>query len=340
MKLQFLTNIYKKLRMPVWWHHLVPPILSIIYVIIWVNEVPLKQVVIPVLLFIISIIGTAGFGYWLNDWTDIETDRQAGKSNVTAGVNNRSRVLIFFALLLLGWLPWLGIPASPWAYLFLGLLQLCFILYSVPPFRFKERSFLGILCDIHYGHVLPIAITFATFLPLWMPQKLWDWALITGITGLLYLKGIRNIVEHQINDRKNDLRSNTFTFIQAIGAVPAAWLLRSVLVPLELFAIAGLLARWSLPLLVWYGSYLSIYVFLFWRWGIFRLPIRRWNFHFWYIANDFYEGWFPLSILLLAAMEYSFYWILLSIHLLLFPKSLQILRWLYQEVQFTLSFKS
>lgn len=319
--------------MPVWWHHLVPPILSVIYVLVWINAIPLGAVILPTLLFVVSVIGTAGFGYWLNDWTDIADDRQAGKANMTAALSNRNRALVLFVLLAIGWLPWLYLPVSYWAYIFLGLLQMTFILYSLPPFRFKQRSFLGILCDIHYGHVLPIAITLATFLPRWMPQKQWDWGLIIVIIGLLYLKGIRNIVEHQVNDRKNDLRSHTYTFVRAIGALPAASLLRHVLVPLELLAIAILLAFWSLPLLLLYVIYLGFYTFLFWRWGIFRLPVRRWSFHFWYIANDFYEGWLSLSILWLASLEYPIYGILLLIHLLLFPKSLQIMKWVYKEVR-------
>lgn len=333
-----MKSWWGKLRAPVWWHHLVPPILSVAYVIIWIQAVPIGKIALPIFLFIASIIGTAGFGYWLNDWSDIKDDRRAGKRNMAADLSNQSRALVLCALLIIAWLPWMFIPATKWSYIFLGLLQLSFVLYSIPPFRFKQRSFLGILCDIHYGHVLPIAIALATFLPLWMKQK-WSWGFIIGIIGLLYLKGIRNILEHQIKDRKNDLRSHTFTFVQAIGAVWAAWVLRNILIPIELGAIAVLLARWSLPLFLLYILYLGIYAFLFWRWGIFRLPMRRWNFHFWYIANDFYEGWLPLSILLLASSSYPVYWIILIIHLSLFPKCLQIIKWLFREVQLLIAFK-
>lgn len=317
--------------MPVWWHHLVPPILCVIYTILWIYDVSILKIIIPVLLFIISIIGTAGFGYWLNDWTDIKADQRAGKPNMVADLSNRHRLLIISALLLTAWLPWFGIPATKWSFILLILLQIFFILYSVPPFRFKNRGLLGIICDIHYGHVLPISIAMATFLPVWTQR--WSWTLIVCIILLLYIKGIRNIIEHQIHDRKNDFKSKTFTFVQAFGALPTAALLRNILIPVELIWIGTLLAVYTPPLLLLYALYLMVYIFLFSRWGIFRLPFRRWNFHFWYIANDFYEGWLPLSILLLGALKNPFFLTILVVHVLLFPKSVQIIQWLYKELR-------
>lgn len=332
----YAAYIANKLRASLWWNHLVPPIISVVYALSWIHAVPLQEIWLPLLLFVISIIGTAGFGYWLNDWADIEADRLAGKPNMVSDLSWQNRAIVLVTLLIAAWLPWLGMPFSQWSYIWLSLLQVCFVLYSVPPFRFKQRSFWGIFCDIQYGHVLPIAITLATFLPLWSLEKQWSWGFIAGLIGLLHLKGIRNIIEHQINDRKNDRRSRTYTFVQAIGPLPAADLLRKLIVPVELLIIAILLAFWSIPLLVSYGFYLLICTFLFWRWGIFRLPMRRWSFHFWYIANNFYEGWLPLSILLLAMLAHPVYGVILLIHLLLFPKSLQIIKWTSQEINFLL----
>lgn len=320
-------KLFRALRASTWWHHLIPPILSTAYALAWMGKLPPIEMPLPLFIFTISVIGSAAFGFWLNDWTDIEADRQVDKYNAASQITVLQRFIVLTALFITGWLPWFWIPVNPLARLLLAVLMLFFILYSVPPFRFKERSFLGIICDIHYGHVLPIAITLATFARLWRPDFQNAEVLVFLLFTLLYIKGFRNILEHQINDRKNDRKSHTRTFVLILGVLPAARWLSYVLIPLELLMIGFFLLFWKVGMLLLYLLFLLIYIFLFWRWGVFRLPRRSWNFKFWFVANDFYESWLPISILLLASLQQLSYAIILIIHLFLFPKSLQLLRW-------------
>lgn len=317
--------------MPVWWYHIVPPIVSIVYAIAWLEEIPLQAIGFSALLFCISVMGSAAFGYWLNDCTDVKEDLKAGKINHAAALNITQRILIIVTLGIIGWLPWLFLLPVKIAWAALGLLFICFFLYSMPPFRFKNRAILGVLCDIHYGHVLPIIITVATFGSLYSLFEAKKWNLIIILLILLYIKGFRNITEHQINDRKNDRKNGVYTFVIAIKPLNAARLLSFVLVPVELSVIALFLVQWSVALFITYLLFLVLYAFLLQRWGVFRLPVRHRWYKFWYVANDFYESWLPVSILLLASLGNWQYLILLLIHLVLFSKNIQWFEWIVIE---------
>ncbi len=331
--MQIISTITNKIRLPVWWYHLVPPIFSVFYAIIYAGQVSVGIIGKDLLLFIISIIGAAGFGYWLNDWTDLPSDSKVGKLNHTAGFTGSQKSAVLGTLLAMGWLPWLLLPATTGALIALALLHICFLLYSVPPFRLKEKGFWGVFCDIHYGHILPIAITLATFIPLWVPDTPIHWNISILLLLLLYLKGFRNIVEHQISDRKNDRVNHINTFVIRIGPLKAARLLSFVLVPFELLVIAISLLQWQIEIFAAYLLFLILYVFLFQRWGVFRLPWRHRWFKCWYIANDFYEGWLPLSILVIACAENGHYFPILILHIILFSKNFQIFEWLWMEIK-------
>ncbi len=326
-----IKQIADKLRMPVWWYHIVPPIVSVIYAVAWIAQVSLQEIWLPTILFCVSVMTSAAFGYWLNDCTDVQEDLQAGKINHAAGLTIIQRFLVLVILAIIGLLPWLFLPPVKTAWCALGLLFVCFFLYSMPPFRFKNRALLGVLCDIHYGHVLPIIITVATFGSLYSPFEAKKWNLIIILLILLYIKGFRNITEHQINDRKNDRKNGVYTFVIAIKPLNAARLLSFVLVPIELSVIALFLVQWSVKLLITYLLFLALYAFLLQRWGVFRLPLRHRWYKFWYIANDFYESWLPISILFLASLDNWQYLILLLIHLVLFSKNIQWFGWIVIE---------
>lgn len=312
------------LRIQLWWNHIVPTILTVVYFLLIKSESFDPQVLFPLVYFLFSIIGIAAFGYFLNDWTDIESDRIAGKSNSAIKLKPFQRLLLIFSFLTLGLLPWLILPISLATFGLLWVLIACLVVYSLPPFRFKERSLLGNICDIHYGHVLPAFIAYHTFSIILAPAlEIQGLGILFYI--LLFAKGFRNIITHQIEDRKNDGQSNTETSVLKFG------LRRSVLLVnffwiLEIVLTFILLSRLgSSFIFIWY-LFIGYMIFLIlWKTDT-KSTIRYWYLNFWYSVNDFCEIWLPIYFLFLFVKTQPQYWWLLAIHLILFPNFIRYFR--------------
>lgn len=273
---------------------------------------------LQVALFILSILGTASVGYFLNDLCDIEPDRIAQKSNSAAALSTIQRIALLISLCLVALLPWLMLPNKGFPWL-LGLLG-CLIIYSVPPFRFKERALAGALCDMSYGHILPIFITLQTF-----GTKLPNDMLLTSILlAVLSLKGFRNICRHQLDDRRADRKAQQNTFVLAMKPLFIHRLLNSVVLPLELVLLFILLYLAPFANGVWWTSYLGFLAYkslLFASWYLYKKRWAHTQFEILHAINDFYEYWLPFIIALSFSLAHNHYAILvIIIYSLLFPK--------------------
>lgn len=309
------------LRINVWWQYIVPPVFA--YAYLGLGQETQEPLVTAVWLglFALSVLGTAGFGYFLNDWTDIRQDAVAGKSNQAAKLSIPIRVLIAAALIGLGWVPWYFLPANAWNLSLLGLQYLIFILYSLPPIRLKERGLAGIVCDMLYGHVIPATIALSTFLspthkdfPLFL-------TLACTVTALM---GLRNILLHQIEDRRADKQAGVRTFVLNFGPLRSLNLINRVVLPLEVILIPVMLSaltgwRLILPLVYlgfWAFSYLT---FNFWHWPWKYRSRGQRKMLFLHFLNDFYEEWLPVAAAALLCLVDPWFFLLLAAHLLLFP---------------------
>ena len=196
------------LRFSMWWQHIVPPVLAGAYLAVAAGALPPGALVAALPLFLVSIVGIAGFGYFLNDVCDIAADRAAGKANAAAGRSPLARAAILFALLLLGLAPWSLLPRNPENLTLLALqVGRADALFGAA-LRLKERGLGGALADTLYGHLLPMAIAIVTFFP--TPAASLDVSPETpgrpacsssSATLVLACKGLRNILLHQLGDR-------------------------------------------------------------------------------------------------------------------------------------------
>lgn len=146
-------------------------------------------------------------GYFLNDLFDQKADRLAKKFNVTSLLNKNLLTLIIIGLWFIGF--YFVYTLSVKASLFLIMQFIALLLYSATPFRFKERGVLGVITDALYAHVIPELILLSiireyTEIPYWL------WAMFLLFTFSI---GIRDILIHQVQDFKNDSRSNTSTYV-------------------------------------------------------------------------------------------------------------------------------
>lgn len=315
-------RLARLLRFSLWWQHIVPPVVAVAYLGTALGVLDPRQLVARLPLFVASILGIAGFGYLLNDVCDIAVDRAAAKPNAAAALGRFARGGLLALLLLAGLAPWSLLPRNP---LNLGLLALqvgALTLYSVRPFHLKERGFAGVLADTLYGHLLPVAIAAATFLPLAAGTA-------TGRFGLLALllltaKGLRNILLHQLGDRDNDRRAGLHSFVLRLGPVRALALINRLLLPLELAALVTLLALLAPAAPVWVGfaAFLVFTALMFSAWKFPYLPPRQLRFKFLYFLNDFYEEWLPPTVLAIAVARHPGLWPLLPLHFALFPRGL------------------
>lgn len=312
--------------MPMWWNYMVPPILGSFYVLLLISSTSLWQVLPQFFVFVLSILGTAALGYWINDWADQPQDEAVGKANATSGRTISEKWMILLFLMLPAALPWWYLPGQWYGFGLWGILLLCFLLYSVPPFRFKERGVPGILLDMCYGHLLPVLICVGTFADVLKIQMASPYSLPLLI-GILTAKGLRNIIQHQIEDRKKDEQQNIRTFVVRFGGLPSALLISFFLLPLELLltAVLCLLIYW--PLFLIFLLFIVTYAIKVYTWKYSRSRSIRWCFYYWYIMNDFYEATFPLSVLLLLCFENSQYILLLIVHLIFFQKTLIHWQW-------------
>jgi 4-hydroxybenzoate polyprenyltransferase len=309
------------LRLGTWWRHLVPPLLAVVYATALLAAPAAGPVLAALPLFLVSVLGIAGLGYFLNDVSDVAVDRRAGKANAAAGLSPRRRLAVLAALLVVGLAPWLLLPRRPLALGLLGVEVALLAAYSLPPLRLKERGAGGLLADAGYGHALPLLVAAALFSPppaaAWPPRPS---GLVVLAAAWALAKGLRNITLHQLADRKNDRRASCRTFVGGARPVAVLDVVNRGLLPLELALLVALLAALAAPLVVaGFALFLAFTALKFSAWKMPFMPRRQLRFKFHWFLNDFYEEWAPLLLLAAWALRQPAAWLLLPVHLLLFP---------------------
>lgn len=241
-----LARVPQALRTNQWWGHMLGPIVAFACLQLGWRQVPPGEGMVRVLALLWSSIALAGYGYVVNDASDVEADALAGKPNAVARLSVPVRVAVIAALAFLGALPWLFVDLGASALVVLVAIYLCPLVYSAPPIRLKERLS-GPLIDASNAFVLPALFTTALFAPLGDATGA---PALMPIGGVLWAAGfgLRAILLHQIADVDNDRASGTSTVVVRIGTERAVRVMRMILFPLELAGMALLVATvatWS-----------------------------------------------------------------------------------------------
>jgi hypothetical protein len=198
------------------------------------------------------------------------------------------------------------------------------MVYSLPPFRFKERQFLGVLADAMYAHANPALLAAMTFI-LIMPataQEYMGYLLALGIWQLFL--GIRNIILHQIADYAADVATNTRTYVVAIGTTRARKYLLYVLLPIEIISAGILLLYISTHLPYFIGIYPIFIAYTLLKYKVIKgdaLPTQLRQRVYVYI-DDFYSLCLPVAFLLVGCYYNYTLTPLLLLHLFLFKNIL------------------
>lgn len=145
------------------------------------------------------------FSYMINDFSDIEVDKSAGKEKVICSQSKAAVIGWLIGLFLGGCVPLLCYQR--WDAALGVMLLLTYFLgyaYSMKPFRFKERGLIGLVeCSVAQ-RCMPIGVI---------------WMLIGGGRSIFLLfllisffMGLRYIFIHQLIDIENDRKSGVNTY--------------------------------------------------------------------------------------------------------------------------------
>jgi 4-hydroxybenzoate polyprenyltransferase len=269
------------------------------------------------LTILLSLVPGAAYVSVINDITDREEDLAAGKPNRMAGrsrVYGAALVAITVAAGLVFCFLWrrdtllLSVYLAAW---------LAFSLYSLPPFRWKTRGILGVLCDASGAHLFPTLV--AVVLTYRQANRPVDPTWLGVVAAWSFAYGLRGILWHQLTDRENDQAASVRTFAQRHPAHVAARLGKFIAFPIELIALAILFLRMQSVVPPLFLAVYGILVLSRMRWFGMNVVIVEPRPRFLILLHEYYDVFLPLGILIAASLRDPRDWIVLAAHLVLFP---------------------
>lgn len=321
MAFRAIKHISEALRVNNWWNYKIPPLFGFAFCMIYIHNDPFHEGIVDLGLFLLWLLGAAGFGYYTNDVFDIGEDRKAGKENKSASHPGWLRLLISLALAALALAPWSLLSWQPLALALAGGHLLLFVLYSAPPIRLKERGFAGILADGAYAHAIPTAIILSSYL---MRNESGHIELVFGLAiAWQWLVGLRNIFLHQWKTAGRDQVAGTQTWVLSKGKNSTQKIAALTLLPLELVALTGLLGLLALHFQNYFPGYLLLIILgigicnalkyqYFYKTDL-RLPRNLMH-----LLNDLYEEWLPALMLVFLWSKNGDYLLVVGIYFILF----------------------
>lgn len=302
-----------------WWEFKLSPLFGTVYATSVLLQVSVFSLWKLLILLLVSVTVGGAYVSIINDWSDAKDDAAAGKRNRLVEKSLAFKIIILSCCLI----PGLAITIFFSRYDFLTTVLylgawISYALYSLPPFRFKNGGFLGVLADASGAHLFPqLFVVSAT--SHWVGQSVnWKWFAIVGIWSLAW--GFRGILWHQVTDASNDVRANVNTFVRKHSKSTACWLGEKVIFRVEFLAF--------ITILIFTRSYLAA-IFLILYFVIVWLRSLIWELNIVIVAplknyqilmNEYYEIFYPIAFLLVAVYRNPFDAIILLLHFLLFPR--------------------
>jgi 4-hydroxybenzoate polyprenyltransferase len=300
-----------------WWEYKLAPILAAFYATALTLQVPVSTLWAAALTLLLALVPGAAYVSVINDLTDYDEDLAAGKRNRLLGRSRAYAAMlvaitvgagVVFCILWRNDALLLGVYLAAW---------LAFSLYSLPPFRFKARGILGVLGDASGAHLFPSLV--AVILAFREADRPVSAAWLAAVGAWALANGMRGILWHQLTDRDNDRVAGVRTFAQLHPPHVAARLGTFAVFPLELAGLAAMLwqmrSGWAVALLVVYALFAALRIYRFRLNPVIVAPKSR----FLIVLHEYYDLFLPVAILIQSRD-----WIVLAIHLVLFPN-----RWLH-----------
>jgi 1,4-dihydroxy-2-naphthoate octaprenyltransferase len=210
---------------------------------------------------------------------------------------------------------WRSDPLLLWPYL--GAWA-AFTLYSLPPFRLKERGIAGVFADAAGALLFPALVAVALVYRDGGSEPALLWLAAVALWALAY--GLRGILWHQLLDAEADRAAGTATFVLRTPRTRVLQISHYLIFPTELTALSLLL--WQVP------SWLPAVALIFYmvaarhKLRVFRMtavivdPKPRYMI----VLNDYYDVFLPIALLLACALRWPIAGLALAVHLVLFPR--------------------
>lgn len=307
------------IRSSEWWEYKLPPLLAIGYATAIKADGQFIKSISHLLFLLFSLVIGAAYVSIINDMADIDEDAASGKSNRIAKINPKIRWVFPTICVLAGVLCGCYFYPDRLSILLYTIPWICFSLYSFRPIRLKNRGFWGVLADAGGSHIFTSLLMISSISFVTAQSIDWLWFISTGVWALCY--GVRGILWHQFYDRKNDIQAGLNTF--AVYTDPKRFKTMEIFIFLvELLAMAIMLfcVHHMLPVI---GLLIYLLVAYSRTYRLNYIPViiiasEEQPYHI--LMADFYQVFFPLSLLCTATMKEPYVFIILIIHIVLFPK--------------------
>lgn len=286
-----------------------------IYVVLFYGNNLECNILFYLFISILVSIGIAGLGYVMNDIKDFKDDLQNNKPNLFNKFSKSQSVLIVVLFALLSIFPWLYLPTDKYTFYLLVIEFLLFFVYAFPPFRLKEKGFLGIITDALYAQVVPSLLAVYTFSKI--SNTILNVKLIVLYSAWLLLVGIRNIIKHQVEDFDNDKNTKTKTFVTIYGIEYSKKISLKYLFPIEFILFTSLLITIKTPYFIALLGYLLYTTILFIKRNK-TTEIDSFYFINTRIFNEFYEIHLPIILLVCFCFSNAIFIFILGFNLLIF----------------------
>lgn len=322
-----MKQLWFLVRAHEWWHYKFPVALAVVFSLAWSNSVSAHLVILPTLLIIVAGSAAAIYASVFNDFIDMDQDRAAGKTTPLMTLPKSLRWLTLLSSIALNISVCFLLFGLKSAFCVFLIIWLNYTLYSLPPFRLKERGALGVLAIAIGEHLLAgllAVFIFAEFIsltldPVWLFSVL-AWSLCFGCRGIIW---------HQLADIKNDIQSNCVTFGVQVGETTLKRIGEFFIYPVEIGCFTIMLLSVNCPL-SW--VFLAVYCFTEYL-RITKMDINliivdpAKNARF--VMFEYYQIFFPLSFLFSGLTKDPGYVIVIALFLLFFaaPVALSVNHW-------------
>lgn len=308
-----LKSLFAPIRIWDWWEFKTPAFLGVAYLAVSPLDVPFEVLWPRLLLVVLALVPVASYVCVINEITDLEVDRLAGKVNAMAGrswLYQFGWVVVCLAAGVIAAFLLRDSAIALWCYIANWLV---FTLYSVPPVRLKIRGAWGVIADACGGQLFPTLWTAALVCHGYeQPLKMWWWSIL-GLWALVL--GLRAILAHQFRDLAADLAAGVGSFAVRLGSDRTQHLMFRMLLPAEvaMFCLVSALSGSWLNLAACMALILSRLLPLSAD-GTMQQAKRSGS-----IVFRYYVSWFPLLTVLQLASQTTFAFALAIAHVLVFP---------------------
>jgi len=311
------VNFFHKLsvvtRAKDWRLSFVPFIMGCVYMWLWWFKLPFTLKTISLtFLSLLTTIGFASLGYFINEFFDKESDAKAGKLNKLAFISPQLQFGICLSSIALTLLPWIWLPSNSISWLLIVLQIFLFLIYSLPFPRIKEATYLSVVIDSLYAYVVPLILSFYTFglIADTITIPTWFYLFVVAV----FFIGLRNIIIHQVNDVMKDKQSGMTTLPMVLGVENTKLVIVVILLYEVLFIMTWVLALQVEHVEMW--MWIPIYLPAAFYSLRYLLSTSNINYDKLFI-NYTYQYFMPLLLILLLVINNVGWIFILLLHVIL-----------------------